>query len=77
MRRFLLESIAQKPSVGYIQIDFFRGPPQGWQPVQVLDQHHLEQHHRVHTGPSVIFAVQWCHHFIYAVKIHCRVYFPQ
>jgi hypothetical protein len=58
MRRFFLERIAQKPAVGYVQIDFLRRPPQGRQSVQVLDQHHLEQYHRIHTGPPVILAVQ-------------------
>ena len=43
----------------------------------MLDQHHLEQYHRVYTGPSVIFAVQWFHHFIEPVKIYRRIYFSQ
>jgi len=77
MRRFLLQRISQKPTVADICADLIRCPPQGRQAVQMLDQHHLEQHNRVHTGPPVIFAVQWFHHFIEPVKIYRRIYFSQ
>ena len=43
----------------------------------MLDQNHFEQYDRIHTGPSVIFAVQRRYHFIDVVKIHRRVYLPQ
>jgi len=77
MRRFLLQRISQKPTVADICADLIRCPPQGRQAVQMLDQHHLEQYHRVYTGPSVILAVQWFHHFIEPVKIYRRIYFSQ
>ena len=77
MRCFLLECIAQKPTVADICADLIRRPPQRWQAVQMLDQHHFEQHNRVHAGPPGIFAVQWFHHFIEPVKIYCFIYFSQ
>ena len=77
MRCFLLECIAQKPTVADICADLIRRPPQRWQAVQMLDQNHFEQHNRVNTGPSVIFAVQWFHHFIEPVKIYRCIYFSQ
>ena len=77
VRCFLLEGIAQKPTVGHVQIYFFRRPPQRRQSVQMLDQYHLEQHHRVYAGTSVILTIQCFHHFVDSVKIHRRVYFPQ
>ncbi len=43
----------------------------------MLDQNHLEQYHWVYTGPSVILAVQWFHHFIEPVKIYRFIYFSQ
>ena len=77
MRRFLLECIAQKPTVADICADLIRCPPQGRQAVQMLDQHHFEQYHRVYAGSSVIFTVQRFHHFIEPVKIYRRIYFSQ
>jgi hypothetical protein len=77
MRRFLLQRISQKPTVADICADLIRCPPQGRQAVQMLNQHHFEQHNRVHTGPPVIFAVQDIHHLINAIKVHRRIYFPQ
>ena len=77
MRCFLLECIAQKPTVADICADLIRCPPQGRQAVQMLYQYHFEQHNRVHTGPPVILAVQWFHHFIEPVKIYCFIYFSQ
>ena len=77
MRRFLLECISQKPTVADICADLIRCPPQGRQAVQMLDQNHFEQHNRVNTGPPVIFAIQWFHHFIEPVKIYCCIYFSQ
>ena len=37
MRRFLLQRISQEPALSYIQANFICRPPQGWQPVQMLD----------------------------------------
>ena len=73
----MTESIAQKPTAADICADLIRCPPQGRQAVQMLNQHHLEQYHWVHTGPPVILAVQWFHHFIEPVKIYCFIYFSQ
>ena len=75
MRRFLLKRISQKPTAADICADLIRCSPQGRHAVQMLNQHHFEQHNRVHTGPPVIFAIQWFHHFIEPVKIYSFIYF--
>ena len=77
MRSFLLQGITEKPAIAIVCADFFRCPPQRGKAVQMLNQHHFEQHNRVHTGPPVIFAVQDIHHLINAIKVHRRIYFPQ
>ena len=51
MRRFLLKRISQKPTAADICADLIRCSPQGRHAVQMLNQHHFEQHNRVHTGP--------------------------
>ena len=40
---FLLQAVPQKPAIYSIEGDLLRRPPQGRQPVQMLDQHHFEQ----------------------------------
>ena len=77
MRRFLLKRISQKPTAADICADLIHCSPQGRHAVQMLNQHHFEQHNRVHTGPPVIFAIQWFHHFIEPVKIYSFIYFSQ
>ena len=77
MRRFLLRRIARKTAVTDICANFIRCSPQRRQPIQILNQYHLEQQHRIHAWLSVILAVQWLHHFIQPVKIHRCIYFPQ
>ena len=73
MGRFLLQGIPKKPAVCYIQPHLFRRPPEGWQPIQVLDQYHLEQHHWVYAWPAVVLAVQIFHKFVYLFEIDCCV----
>ena len=53
MRRFLLQGITEKPAIAIVCADFFRCPPQRGKAVQMLDQHHLEQHHRIDAGASI------------------------
>jgi len=77
MGRFLLQGIPQKPAVINTAAYLFRRPPEGWQPIQVLDQYHLEQHHWVYARSAIVLAVQWLHHLVQPAKIHCLVYFPQ
>ena len=75
--RFLLQTIPQKPAVINTAPYLLRRPPQGGQPVQMLDQYHLEQHHWVYTWPPVVLTVQWLHYLVQPAKIHCLVYLPQ
>ena len=49
MRRFLLKRISKKPTAADICADLIRCSPQGRHAVQMLNQHHFEQHNRVHT----------------------------
>ena len=77
MRRFLLQRIAQKPAVTNVCADLIRRPPQGRQAVQMLDQDHLEQHHRIDAGPPVIFAIERLRHFIQRIEINRCIYFSK
>lgn len=43
----------------------------------MLDQYHFEQYHRVYARPAIVLTVQWLHHFVQAVEIHCLIYFPK
>ena len=77
MRRFLLQGITEKPAIAIVCADFFRCPPQRGKAVQMLDQHHLEQHHRVDAGAPIILTVQGFYHFVEPVKTYRRIYFSQ
>ena len=77
VRRFLLQRVSQKPAVTDICADFVRSPPQRGKTVQMLDQHHFEQHNRVHAGPPVILAIQWLRHFIQLCEVHRCIYLSQ
>ena len=77
MRCFFLQRIAQKPAVSYIQADLLRCPPKRRQSVQMLDQHHLKQHHRINTGPPVILTIERLHHFIQRIEIYGCIYFSK
>ena len=77
MRRFLLQGITEKPAIAIVCADFFRCPPQRGKAVQMLDQHHLEQHHRVDAGASIILAIERLHHFIQLCEVHRCIYLSQ
>ena len=51
-----------------IHTHFFQGSPKGSNPVDMLDQHNLEQHHRINTWPTVVLAVQIFYKFVYFLK---------
>ena len=55
--RFLLQTIPQKPAVINTAPYLLRRPPQGGQPVQMLDQYQLEQHDRIAAGAAIVLAV--------------------
>ena len=44
---------------------------------RLLEQHQLEQHHRIHAGPSLIFTVQRLHNSINPSEIYRPVHLPQ
>ena len=43
----------------------------------MLDQHHLEQHHRINAGASIILAIERLHHFILLCEVHRCIYLSQ
>ena len=43
----------------------------------MLDQHHLEQHHRIDAGASIILAIERLHHFIQLCEVHRCIYLSQ
>ena len=77
VRRFLLQSVAQKPAVAVVGTFFCCGSAQGRQAVQMLDQHHFEQCYGIYALSAVILAVQFFNYVIQFPKIHCRIYFAQ
>ena len=77
MRRFLLQGITEKPAIAIVCADFFRCPPQRGKAVQMLDQHHLEQHHRVNAGAPIILTIERLHHFIQLCEVHRCIYLSQ
>ena len=77
MRNRFIEQIAKKPPVCDIHADLFHGTPQGWDPIQVLDEHHLKQDHRINAGTPVIRTIKVFHKIINMSKIHCTVNFPK
>ena len=57
MRQLLRHCIPQKPAIRHV---YFRIPhrlPQRTNPEQMLDQHQLEQYHRIAARPPVVLAV--------------------
>ena len=77
MRRFLLQGITEKPAIAIVCADFFRCPPQRGKAVQMLDQHHLDQHHRVNAGAPIILTIKRLHHFIQLCEVHRCIYLSQ
>ena len=77
MRRFLLQGITEKPAIAIVCADFFRCPPQRGKSVQMLDQHHLEQHHRIDAGAPIILTIERLHHFIQTCEVHRCIYLSQ
>ena len=43
----------------------------------MLDRHHLEQHHRIDAGASIILAIERLHHFIQTCEVHRCIYLSQ
>ena len=43
----------------------------------MLDQHHLEQHHRIDAGAPIILTIERLHHFIQLCEVHRCIYLSQ
>jgi hypothetical protein len=61
MRHRIGQGKSNKPTVGDIKSDLFNEASFRANSVQVTYEQHLEQHDRVNTGASIIFAVQGRH----------------
>ena len=70
MGNFVQQSIAQKPTVGQSILNPLLGLAQGWYPKQVLYQHHLDEHYRVCTRPTIVVAVIRLQPLIQPLIIH-------
>ena len=67
---FIQQTIAQEPPVSQIHLDLPVSLAQGPDTEQMLDEYHLDKHHRVRTGSAVVVAVQWVKSLIQPVIIH-------
>ena len=57
VRKTLRHRVAQKPAIRHVHFRVAHGLPQRSDPEQMLDQHQLEQHHRITAWPAVVLAV--------------------
>ena len=70
VRDLVQQTIAQEPPVSQIHLDLPVSLAQGRDAEQVLDEYHLDKHHRVRTGSAVVVAVQRVEPLIQPVVIH-------
>ena len=54
MRHCFVQRISYEPPVCQIHIHFFQRSPKGRNSIDMLDQHDLEQHHRVNAWPAIV-----------------------
>ena len=57
VRKTLRHRVPQKPAIRHVHFCVPHGLPQRSDPEQMLDQHQLEQHHRIAAWPAVVLAV--------------------
>ena len=77
VRDLLQQPISQKPAVCDVHLYFPVRLPQRRDPEQVLDQHHLDQHHRVDPRTAVVMAVIWRQQRIQPLVVYDPFDFPQ
>ena len=77
MWRIFLQTIAKKPTICHIERHFLCCPAQRTKSIQMLNEHHLEQDDRIHTGSTVVSTIQRLHHIVNFIKIYCCVNFSQ
>ena len=77
MGRVFLQTIAKEPAVCHIERHFFCCAAQRPQTIQVLNENHLEQDNRIHTGTAIVCTVQWLYHIVDLAKIYRFVDFTQ
>src|SRR5690606_26653292 len=57
VRYFVRQRKSHKPAVCHVDPDLFHQAPFRANAVQIPDEQHFEQHHRVHAGTPIILAV--------------------
>ena len=67
---FIQQAVAQKPPVSQIHLDLPVSLAQGRNAEQMLDEYHLDKHHRVSAGSAIVMAVKWVKPLIQPVIIH-------
>ena len=77
VRDLLQQPISQKPAVCDVHQYLPVRLPQRRDPEQVLDQHHLDQHHRVDPWTAVVMAVIWRQQRIQPLVVYDPFYLPQ
>ena len=77
VRNRFVQWISNEPTVCQIHTHFFQGSAKRRDPINMLDQHDFEQHHRVYAWPTVVLAVQILYKFVDLLEIDCCVDLPQ
>ena len=77
VRDLLQQPISKEPAVRDVHLYFPVRLPQRRDPEQVLDQHHLDQYHRVDPRTAVVMAVIWRQQRIQPLVIHDPFDLPQ
>ena len=77
VRHCFIQRISNEPTVCQIHAHFFQGSAQRRYAVNMLDQHDLEQHHRVNAWSAVVLAVPILYKFVDILEIDRCVDLPQ
>ena len=77
MRHRFVERISDEPPVCQVHAHLFQSSAERRDSVNMLDQHDLEQHHRVDAGSAVVLAVQVLYKFVDSLEVDGCVDLPQ
>ncbi len=68
-----IQRIPYEPSVCQIHIHFFQGSTKRRNSIDMLNQHNLEQNHRINAWSAVVLTVQLLYKLVDLLKVNCRV----
>ena len=77
MRHRFVERISDEPPVCQVHAHLFQSSAERRDSVNMLDQHDLEQHHRVDAWSAVVLAVQVLYKFVDPLEVDGCVDLPQ